>query len=101
VYSVISPQGCASILWNDAARSEEMAESLKMTAPDLLALGIIDEIIPEPLDGAHRDPEATFRAVGARIRFHLRDLMRQDAVARVEQRYQRLRKIGHYTDNQQ
>ena len=98
VYSVISPQGCASILWNDASRSEEMAENLKMTAPDLLALGIIDEIVPEPLDGAHRDPEAVFRAVGERIRFHLRDLMQQDVLSRLERRYTRLREIGYYAD---
>ncbi len=94
VYSVISPHGCASILLNDAGRSEEMAEKLKMTAPDLLNLGIIDEIIPEPLEGAHRNPQGTFQAVEERIRFHLRELVRQDPAELVERRYQRLRKIG-------
>jgi len=94
VYSVISPYGCASILLNDAGRSEEMAEKLKMTATDLLNLGIIDEIIPEPLEGAHRDPQKTFRAVEERIRFHLRELIDRDPADLVEQRYQRLRKIG-------
>ena len=94
VYSVISPYGCASILLNDANRSEEMAEKLKMTAPDLLNLGIIDEIIPEPLEGAHRNPQKTYQAVEERIRFHLRELLDQDPADLVERRYQRLRKIG-------
>lgn len=94
VYSVISPYGCATILLNDAGRSEEMAEKLKMTAPDLLKLGIIDEIIAEPTEGAHRDPQTTFRVVEERIRFHLRELLDQDTAELVERRYQRLRKIG-------
>ncbi|NLW63735.1 MAG: acetyl-CoA carboxylase carboxyltransferase subunit alpha [Syntrophomonadaceae bacterium] len=94
VYSVISPYGCASILLNDANRSEEMAEKLKMTAPDLLNLGIIDEIIPEPLEGAHRNPQKTYQAVEERIRFNLRELLDQDPADLVERRYQRLRKIG-------
>ena len=57
IYSVISPEGCASILWRDPSKSLEAAEAMKMTAKDLLKLGIIDEIIPEPLGGAHRDPD--------------------------------------------
>ena len=57
IYSVISPEGCASILWRDPSKSLQAAEAMKMTANDLLNLGIIDEIIPEPLGGAHRDPE--------------------------------------------
>lgn len=93
-YSVISPQGCASILWNDARRADEMAENLKMTAPDLLNLGIIDEIIPEPLEGAHRDAENTFKVVKERLSFHLKQLVEYDPAELVEKRYQRLRKIG-------
>ena len=58
IYSVISPEGCASILWRDPSKSLEAAEAMKMTAKDLLNLGIIDEVIPEPIGGAHRDPEA-------------------------------------------
>ena len=58
IYSVISPEGCASILWRDPTKSLQAAEAMKMTANDLLNLGIIDEIIPEPLGGAHRNPEA-------------------------------------------
>ncbi len=64
VYSVISPEGCASILWRDSKQAEEAAEALKITAEDLHALGVIDQIIPEPVGGAHRDTEATFKAVG-------------------------------------
>lgn len=94
VYSVISPHGCASILLNDASRSEEIAGNLKMTAPDLLNLGVIDEIIPEPLEGAHRDHEKTYQVVKERIGFHLRDLTGRDPADLVEQRYQRLRQIG-------
>ena len=56
VYSVIPPEGCAAILWRDAGRKVEAAEALKITAPDLLARGIVDEIVPEPLGGAHQDP---------------------------------------------
>jgi acetyl-CoA carboxylase carboxyl transferase subunit alpha len=58
IYSVISPEGCASILWRDPSKSLQAAEAMKMTAKDLLELGVIDEIIPEPLGGAHRDPES-------------------------------------------
>ena len=57
IYSVISPEGCASILWRDPSKSLQAAEAMKLTAKDLLKLGVIDEIIPEPLGGAHRDPE--------------------------------------------
>lgn len=94
VYSVISPHGCASILLNDVSRSEEIAGNLKMTAPDLLRLGVIDEIIPEPLEGAHRDHEKTYQVVKERIGFHLRELTGRDPADLVEQRYRRLRQIG-------
>jgi len=100
VYSVISPEGCASILWNDASRAEEMAQYLKMTAPDLLAMGIIDEIIPEPLEGAHRDSESTFEAVKARLTHHLRELMGRSPQELVEMRYQRLRRIGVFSEDE-
>ncbi len=67
VYSVISPEGCASILWRDGDHAEEAAAALKLTAPDLLELGVIDAILPEPLGGAHRDRAAAFAAVGEAI----------------------------------
>ncbi len=70
IYSVIPPEGCAAILWRDAAKKVEAAEALKLTAPDLLKAGIIDEIIPEPIGGAHTDPGRRDRARrrGARAR---------------------------------
>lgn len=67
IYSVISPEGCASILWRDGAMNKEAAESLRLTAEDLDKLGVIDGIIPEPLGGAHRDPVGTMQAVGDEI----------------------------------
>ncbi|NBB96666.1 MAG: acetyl-CoA carboxylase carboxyltransferase subunit alpha [Alphaproteobacteria bacterium] len=67
VYSVISPEGCASILWKDAEKMREAAEALRLTAQDLLKLAIIDRVIPEPMGGAQRDPDVTIRAVGSAI----------------------------------
>jgi acetyl-CoA carboxylase carboxyl transferase subunit alpha len=67
IYSVISPEGCASILWRDGAKAPEAAEALKLTANDLLKLGVIDEIVPEPAGGAHSDPDATLAAVKAAL----------------------------------
>jgi acetyl-CoA carboxylase carboxyl transferase subunit alpha len=68
IYTVISPEGCASILWKDAARSQDAAEALRLTAQDLKKLGVIDRSIPEPLGGAHRDPAEAIQAVGEAIR---------------------------------
>src|SRR3989442_1761376 len=65
VYSVISPEGCAAILWKDASQRERAAEALKITAQDLLQLGVIDEIVPEPPGGAHADPDAAAETLGA------------------------------------
>ncbi|HJQ66039.1 MAG TPA: acetyl-CoA carboxylase carboxyltransferase subunit alpha [Gemmatimonadales bacterium] len=76
VYSVITPEGCAAILWRDASQRERAAEALKLTAQDLLRLKIIDEIIPEPPGGAHADPEATAESLGDALRRHLRELRR-------------------------
>jgi len=99
VYSVISPEGCASILWNDASRADEMAQHLKMTAPDLAALGIIDEVIPEPLEGAHRDWDSTFKIVKDRLAHHLRELLGMSSQELVDMRYRRLRKIGVFLED--
>jgi acetyl-CoA carboxylase carboxyl transferase subunit alpha len=74
VYSVISPEGCAAILWKDASQRERAAEALKITAQDLLGLGVIDEIIPEPPGGAHADPEAAAAALGDALKRHMRQL---------------------------
>ena len=95
IYSVIPPEGCAAILWRDSGRKVEAAEALKLTAPDLLALGVIDEIVPEPIGGAHTDPaqaaaHARHRARLARSRPSARSTSRRGS----KQRYQKFRKMG-------
>lgn len=75
VYAVISPEGCASILWHTADKAEEAAKQLKLTAQDLLALGVIDRVISEPIGGAHRDPLATIDSLGNAINDYLKDLI--------------------------
>jgi acetyl-CoA carboxylase carboxyl transferase subunit alpha len=74
IYSVISPEGCAAILWRDATQKERAAEALKLTAPDLMDLGLIDDIVSEPVGGAHADPEAAAAALGAALERHLAEL---------------------------
>src|SRR6267143_985067 len=86
VYSVISPEGCAAILWKDATQKERAADALKLTAQDQLALGVIDEIIPEPLGGAHADPEAAAQSLAAALRRHLRELLRLRTVKLLKRR---------------
>ncbi|RMD47317.1 MAG: acetyl-CoA carboxylase carboxyl transferase subunit alpha, partial [Alphaproteobacteria bacterium] len=78
IYSVISPEGCASILWKDASRAAEAAEALKLTAQDLMALGVIDRIIEEPVGGAHRHRETVIDAVGAALTGMLDELEGQE-----------------------
>jgi acetyl-CoA carboxylase carboxyl transferase subunit alpha len=79
IYSVISPEGCASILWRDGEQAKTAAEALKITSQDLERLGVIDGIIPEPIGGAHRAPEATFTAVRDTIDMHMTQLVRIDS----------------------
>ncbi|MCC5962157.1 MAG: acetyl-CoA carboxylase carboxyltransferase subunit alpha [Rhodobacteraceae bacterium] len=87
VYSVISPEGCASILWKDAEKMREAAEALRLTAQDLRKLDVIDRIIPEPLGGAQRDPQVMIKAVGAALQDMLRGLEGKDAATlRAERR---------------
>jgi acetyl-CoA carboxylase carboxyl transferase subunit alpha len=95
-YSVISPEGCASILWKDGSKAEEAAMRLKMTAPDLLRLGVVDRVVDEPAGGAHQDPEAAARLVEEAIEASLRELdaLRPDDL--VEDRYRRFRKLGAF-----
>lgn len=94
VYSVISPEGCASILWKDAEKMREAAEALRLTAQDLRQLGVIDRIIPEPLGGAHRDPDAAITAVGRAIDAMLDDLAGKDPAALVSDRRRKFLDIG-------
>lgn len=95
-YSVISPEMCAVILFKDAERAPETASALALTAEDLVRLGIADEIVAEPLGGAHRDPSAVIAAVGERVESALDALSGSDGTALAEKRYERLRGIGEY-----
>jgi len=94
VYSVISPEGCASILWRTAEKAPLAAEAMKVTAQDLLALGVVDRIVPEPVGGAHRDPAAAAAALGAAIGEELDKLSRKSPKALRTMREERFLKIG-------
>jgi acetyl-CoA carboxylase carboxyl transferase subunit alpha len=94
IYSVISPEGCASILWRDGKKSALAAEALKLTAEDLLGLGVVDGILPEPLGGAHRDPEAAAATLADALRGHLRALSGVSGSELIERRLQKYRKMG-------
>ena len=92
VYSVLSPEGFASILWKDAGRADEAAEVMKLTAADLLRLGVADQVIPEPEGGAQNDPKAVFAAVDKALTRHLNQLSKEKDLA--AQRYQKFRAMG-------
>jgi acetyl-CoA carboxylase carboxyl transferase subunit alpha len=94
VYSVISPEGAASILWRDSARAEEAASSMRITAQDLLRLGVIDAIVPEPLGGAHRDPQAAVVAAGEALEVQLGELGGTDAASLRAKRAEKFLAIG-------
>ncbi|MDD5634816.1 MAG: acetyl-CoA carboxylase carboxyltransferase subunit alpha [Candidatus Omnitrophica bacterium] len=97
-YSVISPEGCAAILWREKSKSIQAAEALKLTAPELLELGVIDGMVPEPLGGAHRDPKITAEEIKKRIIKDLDELSKIPADKLVEDRYQKYRTIGAYKE---
>ena len=94
VYAILSPEGFASILWKDAQRSGEAAGLMKLTAPELQALGVIDDIIPEPDGGAHTAPAQAIREVDRALRRHLAALSRESGAALANQRYQKFRLMG-------
>jgi acetyl-CoA carboxylase carboxyl transferase subunit alpha len=94
IYSVIPPEGCAAILWRDASKKVEAAAALKLTAPDLLEAGIIDEIVPEPTGGAHTDPAAAAALVDAALGRSLEMVSAMDVEARLASRYSKFRSIG-------
>ena len=98
IYSVISPEGCAAILWKDQARAQDAAAALKITAPDLKQLGVIDEIIPEPPGGAHMDPSAMCQSVAAAVRRALKDLRRGKTDALLQRRYRKFRTMGRFVE---
>ena len=93
-YSVISPEGCAAILWKTAKMAEAAAESLRLTPKHLIELGIVDEIIPEPLGGAHRNPRDMASILERRLIQYVREMKRMPMDELLERRYDRLRKIG-------
>ncbi|HYK42994.1 MAG TPA: acetyl-CoA carboxylase carboxyltransferase subunit alpha [Thermoanaerobaculia bacterium] len=96
VYSVITPEGCAAILWKDAARKKEAADALKLTAADLKGFDVVDEIIPEPPGGAHADPAGATAAVGEALERHLRPLLGQNPDERRDGRYRKFRALGRF-----
>jgi acetyl-CoA carboxylase carboxyl transferase subunit alpha len=96
VYSVISPEGCASILWRDSSKAEIAAEALKITATDLKEFGIIDEIVPEPEGGAHLDHEASAALLGGVLNDALRDLSRLSTSELLDRRYEKFRRMGQF-----
>ncbi|MGE5246310.1 MAG: acetyl-CoA carboxylase carboxyltransferase subunit alpha [Betaproteobacteria bacterium] len=94
IYSVIPPEGCAAILWRDANKKVEAADALKLTAPDLLASGIVDAIVPEPTGGAHTDHAAAAALLDEVLGRVLREMQDLDPDTRLEQRYQKFRNMG-------
>jgi len=97
IYSVISPEGCASILFRDATRADKAAEALKVTAPDLLALKVIDEVVPEPEGGAHRDHDEMAKRLGAVLQKHLESLRKLSPDQLVSDRYAKFRALGVFS----
>jgi acetyl-CoA carboxylase carboxyl transferase subunit alpha len=98
VYSVISPEGCAAILWKDAAKASKAAEALRITAFDLKQLGIVDEVLSEPDGGAHRSPLQTAQTLKAAIIHNLQKLQTMTKGDRQERRYQKFRKMGLFLE---
>ncbi|MFH0772132.1 MAG: acetyl-CoA carboxylase carboxyltransferase subunit alpha [Candidatus Omnitrophota bacterium] len=95
-YSVISPEGCAAILWKDRTKAPEAARALKLTAQDLLKFGLIDEVVPEPLGGAHRSPDKMAQTVKAVIKKYLKEFSTISVDDLIEARYEKYRKIGAF-----
>jgi acetyl-CoA carboxylase carboxyl transferase subunit alpha len=98
IYSVISPEGCASILWKSADKAEEAAEAMRITAPSLSEFGLVDEVLPEPLGAAHRDPQAMAEVIRNALLKHLQDLDGRDTETLLEQRQTRLAGFGQFKE---
>ena len=97
-YSVITPEGCASILWKSTEKAREAAEALGITAPRLLELGLVDKVVREPLGGAHRDPRGMAIRLKAVLLNQLAALERSDPAGLIEERYKRLRRYGAFKE---
>lgn len=97
-YNVISPEGCAAILWNDPAMAPKAAEQLRLTAEENLKLGVIDEIVPEPNGGAHLDEESTFASLAAALRRNLKELRKLPVEKLLQLRFEKFRKMGVYRE---
>jgi acetyl-CoA carboxylase carboxyl transferase subunit alpha len=98
VYAVISPEGCAAILWSDGTKGAQAAEALKLTAKDIKELDVIDEIVPEPLGGAHRDHETTAANLHEALSRNLAELKGKSGDVLVEERYQKFRKMSRFVE---
>jgi len=96
VYSVISPEGCASILFRDAKKSEDASKSLKLTAPDVVKLGVADQIIEEPLGGSHNNWEDTASIMKKNLLETINQLVKKDQDTLIQDRYAKFRKIGSF-----
>src|SRR5213595_4135583 len=96
-YSVISPEACSAILWKDRRHAAEAAEALKLTAQDLMGLGVVDEIVPEPEGGAHRDPDSAAANLGTALRQNLERITAKPLKELMQQRYKKFRKLGKFT----
>ena len=94
VYSVLSPEGFASILWKDSGRADEACEVMKLTAEDLLELGVVDLVLPEPAGGAHERPDALFQVLDTQLVRELDDLSRLSGPALADARYKKFRSMG-------
>jgi acetyl-CoA carboxylase carboxyl transferase subunit alpha len=97
-YSVISPEACSAILWKDRRHAPEAAEALKLTAQDLMGLGVVDEVVPEPEGGAHRDPDLAAANLGTALRQNLERLLTSPIETLLKNRYDKFRKLGKFTE---
>jgi acetyl-CoA carboxylase carboxyl transferase subunit alpha len=98
-YSVISPEACSAILWKDRRHAAEAAEALKLTAQDLIGLGVVDEIVPEPEGGAHRDHDLAAANLGTALRQNLVRIGAQPIEELMQQRYEKFRKLGNFAED--
>jgi acetyl-CoA carboxylase carboxyl transferase subunit alpha len=97
-YSVISPEACSAILWKDRKHAPEAAEALKLTAQDLMRLGVVDEIVPEPEGGAHRDHDMAAANLGSALRRSLKQILKVPLDELLKERYAKFRKLGNFAE---